>query len=227
MSNVSTAHDVIPFESGKTKPLSGQRLAKVIAKPGKRKADTDGLTQSMAVSIPLFSLDQITAAIPNLTVQIQELIEDAQDKIIREAVEEGKRVILDSEISIDAVVSFLNAVSKGNRLTKEIVQQWFVDSYAEHFMSFYCSVNKWDVESLSVDQANVLEQKSNAVRDIYASLASGKTRLSKPVCLSLTKFWNHITNGDTDDTKVDARMISFQNRIAKMLEEDTADALGF
>ena len=122
MSNVSTNHSVVPFIAGETKPLSGQRLAKV---GYKKTAQVPNPPKSIAVSLPVLRDDDIVANIHKILPLVREACENVQDKIIRslyESREYNLDRVADSEIDFDQIAAFVTAEQSGGRLTKEYLE---------------------------------------------------------------------------------------------------------
>ena len=59
------------------------------------------------------------------------MVENAQDGVIRSLYESSDgslSAVSDADISIDAIIGFLEAESTGGRLTKEFIEAWFATS---------------------------------------------------------------------------------------------------
>jgi hypothetical protein len=85
MSNISNRHNVQKLDKA-SKALSGQRMARVIAKKNKDgQYESVNLTESKFVSLPViegFTQEQLKA----LTPHIMGLVNDAQDAIVRDEI---------------------------------------------------------------------------------------------------------------------------------------------
>ena len=128
MSNISNRHNVLAFVAGKSEPLSGQRLAKVGYKKTK---DVPNPPQSICVSIPQFTNEQILARAADFLPVIREAIHGLQDGIIRSLYESRNHSITefssvsDDEISLDACIAFAESERNGGRITAEFLKSWF------------------------------------------------------------------------------------------------------
>jgi hypothetical protein len=177
MSNVSDRHTVVPFVSGETKALSGQRLAKVGYKDrGARKA----AYPSIAVSVPHVVSASIAEHLQSLLPHIGTLVENTQDAIIRSLYESSDGTlssVSDADISVRACINFLEAESNGSRLTADRIRSWF-DAELRENLSVYVA------EKLNIpNQADAtVQQKCNVYRDTFAAL-SGKTVFMQPATL--------------------------------------------
>lgn len=226
MSNVSNSHNVQKLEKN-SKALSGQRMARVIAKKGKNgEYENANLTESKFVSIPVIAEiapEQIKALMPHIVG----LICNAQDAIIRERIiTDGVTSIHENEIAIDKCIAYLDDEAKGNRVTGAYLQQWFIDSYYESAAEFVCVNAKFDPQNLSQEQIGVIEKKVNVLRDMFAGFASPRYKPEIPQCKAMMKFGEFLSVDNQD-----ARMQNFVEKAGKVKkereEEMSMDALGF
>jgi hypothetical protein len=226
MSNISNRHSVAKLEKN-SKALSGQRMARVIAKKNKEgQYESANLTESKFVSIPIvsaFTQEQLTA----LTPHIVGLVNDAQDALIRDAIiETGATSIEDSAISVDACIAYLDDAAKGNRVTGEYLAKWFTETYLEAAMQFVCAMSKFDADALTPDQEVVVMQKCNTLSSMFAGFASGKYSPDIPKCKGMIKFGEFVGVDNQD-----ARMQNFLSKAVKIKTEKelelNSDALGF
>lgn len=185
MSNVSTIHDLKPFKAG-DKALSGQRLAKVGYKSTKK---NPARFKSVAVSVPFILSASINEdhqkALQPYLIQI---LENAQDGIIRSLYESKDGTLTqvqDSEISIDACIGYLRAESEGNRLTAELIGQWFDSELSDSLMvvlaqklSFIPADADGEVE-LTEAQTAVVDKHLKIHKELFGSLAGGATILAE------------------------------------------------
>lgn len=215
MSNVSNRHTVTPFVSGESKPLSGQRLAKVGYKDrGGKKAKLP----SICVSIPMIeepSEDQMIRLLPH----IRTMLETAQDAVIRslyESSEGALKNVSDDEISIDACIAFLEAERNGSRLTKELIESWF-DSEVKDNLSVVIA-EKLGFEELNDTQAQVIDKHLKVYRDILSMLAGGRTVLEAKQLNACEKAIALAASEESDVAKkLQARIEAMKN--PKPLEE--------
>ena len=187
MSNISTRRNVLPFVAGESKPLSGQRLAKVGYK------QTAAMTQkgeiapkSICVSVPYFSGEQIRENLESLLPHIGNWLESVQDNVIR-GIYEGRKFSLDSvsdaDISVSQCVNFLEAESSGGRLTKEYLESWFAGNMSDGLyvliaskLGFVSDAQLADSENsidVTEDQDIVIHKHLNGYRSLLVGL-SGK-----------------------------------------------------
>lgn len=204
MSIISDRHLFVEFESGKSKPFDGQRLAKVgyKAKSGKK---------SQCVSIPKLSdgdVEVIHAAFP---LDIRKRVEDFQDGLIRALLESGKTEITSSEISAEQIRAFVEATSESNRLSGEVVSAWWKDTFADVALPVLS-------EKYGTDDAKILEQKSAAWRDAFVALC-GRSAITRE---RITNLQGMLEFADEDD----AIALRLNEKLATLVRElETMDAL--
>lgn len=228
MSNISNRHTFVNLEKN-TKPLTGQRLVRLIAKKNKEdRYENENLTHSLAVSVPPLSQEVIVENIEKLIPHITSYIESIQDVLIREyRISSGHDSIAESEFDIDHVIAHLESSVGGTRLSREYLSKWFEETYSEaaarfiaQSLSFPMSLNEW-----SPNQAEVVESKVNVLRDMFAGFAGARYSPSIPQCRAMSRFVSYLGED------ADPRLVSFGARaesIRKQKESEMSmDALGF
>lgn len=176
MSNISTNHSVIPFIAGETKPLSGQRLAKIGYKKTK---DQPNPPKSIAVSLPVLRDDDIVANIHKILPLVREACENVQDKIIRSLYESREYVlerVADSEIGFDQIAAFVTAEQSGGRLTKEYLESWFESNLRDNLTVVIA--DKLGFEELNETQLEVVGKHLAGYKGLIAAIGGNKTMLS-------------------------------------------------
>lgn len=176
MSVVSNRHNVNRFISGESKPLDGQRLAKVGYKTTAKQPNP---LPNVCVSIPQITVElDIPAYVPAFTAIVRSALENAQDGIIRSLYEssEGQlKSVSDAEISIAACIAFIEAENSGGRLTKEFLESWFDSTLAENLTVVIA--DKLGFEELNDEQMVVVGKHLNGYKGLISSLAGNKTML--------------------------------------------------
>lgn len=176
MSNISNQHTVIPFVAGETRPLTGQRLAKVGYKKTK---DQPNPPKSIAVSLPVLTDEDITTNIHKILPLIREACENVQDKIIRslyESREYNLDRVSDDEIGFDQIAAFVTAEQSGGRLTKEYLESWFESNLRDNLTVVIA--DKLGFDELNEPQLEVVEKHLAGYKGLIASLGGNKTMLS-------------------------------------------------
>jgi hypothetical protein len=217
MSVISNTHSFLEFNSGVSEALSGQRLAKVTYKTPKT---GEKVYKSICVSLPFVaevSNEQLVALQPH----IFKLIEDTQDKIIREAHESGKANVHDTDISVDACVEYLNAESVSGRLTKEGVVRWADDSGLADMLRMRFAEILGVSDTPTEIEAQKVEVQVKGYVDKFAALAGAKTYYAPDVASKLLKALEIGSVGDSIANK-------FQMRLQDMVAnpKNQADMLG-
>ena len=170
MSNVSNVHDVVVYDAKATKPFQGQRLAKVLYKTPK---DGSVKPDNKAVSIPVIN-DLAASELERLKPFIVAMVQDTQDAIVKELVETGATQVQDEQITVDCCIAWLATEAQGNRLTKEYIVEWFVDTLQD--LLTVAIADKLGVGDTPSDADTVkVEQMVSAYKGSFAMLAGGKT----------------------------------------------------
>jgi hypothetical protein len=219
MSNVSNAHDVIPFVAGKTAPLSNQRLAKV---GYKTTAKNPAKFASVAVSVPFLSSEAITENMDALIPYVRNMLEATQDSVIRSLYENasGKlSVVTDSDISIQACISYLESEAAGDRLKKEHIESWFDRVCKENCFTLIAEKLGYTNDVLTEEQIKTVDKHVKVYRDILSMLAGGRTILT-PVQIKSCKTVIEVSE---DDSGIGEKLVSRLNametpKVAEMLE---------
>lgn len=227
MSNITgltpANHSFVTLDKN-TAPLHGQRLVRLIAKSarGTNKPSNPNLAHSLAVSIPPVTMDEVVSHIDKLIPHVIGMVQDTQDKIIREyRIESGNDSVNQSLIDINAVIEYLDASSSGERVSKEYLQDWFISEYEDIAKQWINTIAGGSLSEL------VIEQKTNLMRDMIAGWASPKYSPNIPSLKAQIRFMSHCVDIDASDM----RMNGFLNKANTMLEkkenELNMDALGF
>jgi len=218
MSVISDRHSVVPFVSGESKALSGQRLAKIGYKTGKGK--TEAKFKSVCVSLPVIADDRIKEQIPLLMDSIRQLCEDTQDKIIR-GLYESRNGNLDSvsedDIGMIAIIGYLDSDNQGGRLTKEFLVEWFNANAMDNTAALIAEALKYG-DDLSEEQLKTIEKHVNGYREVIASLAGGKTMLNLKQIAGLRKVFDTIEPEDDTTIKLRKRIDKMEAELTKVNE---------
>jgi len=214
MSNISSIHSVTSYVSGKTKPLEGQRLAKVTYKVDKA---TGVKPPSRAVSIPITDWEQVEPYLGVLKNEFLGLVHSVQDKIVRTKIESGSVSISDDDIALSAVVSYLQAES--GRLTGDDIRAWFTESLKEPLMLAFASKLGIPEDSApSSDQETKLTVILKGYEDSFAKLASGAASFNSSQSANMIKALEFV---DSEDYL----RIRFTERLTKKSDNDLLMAL--
>lgn len=228
MSNITgltpANHAFVVLEKN-TNPLSGQRLVRLIAKSARGSAGGDknpNLTQSMAVSIPFVSTEAVVEMIDKLLPHVIGMVQDAQDKIIREhRIESGSNEINQRLIDVDAVIAYLDASAAGDRVSKEYLTEWFTDTYGVAVVEWIGVISGGGLAEV------VIDQKCAVMRDMIAGWSSPKYSPNIPALKAMIRFVSAMSESD----QADARLVAIGHKASAMLtkkeSELSTDALGF
>lgn len=220
MSNISNVHtfEILDKDS---KPLTGQRLIRLIAKSDRDgKYKSENLTSSMCVSVPYVREEDVVNVIDKLIPHVIALVQDTQDKLAREfRIQYGRNELPQSAIDMNAVITYLDENAAGDRVTKEYLQEWFISSYATVAAEWITAVAGGNVS------ADVVEKKVSVLCDMFSGWASPKYSPNIPQLRAMIRF------ADASDISTDSRMLTIREKCQKMLDkkesELSSDALGF
>lgn len=221
MSVVSNIHTITPLTKD-SKALSGQRLVRMIAKKTKSgEYESPNLIGSHCVSIPQVDENAVMDAIDKLFPHVLSMIRDTQDKMIREyRVSTGRNEIQDSDISVAKCVEWLDNNATSDRFTTEYLQEWFMSDYAEHAHAFIRKA----IDGCSDD---VLNAKTNVLRDMFAGYASGRYSPVIPMCKAMIRFTEYVDSIGVMDSKMAMFRDKTVDTLARKEAELSTDALGF
>jgi hypothetical protein len=226
--SISNRHTVVPFVAGKTSPMQDQRLAKVGYKTTeKQKAKFP----SIAVSVPVLALtaEDYNSAAP----YIASLFYAAQDGIIRSMYESSGgqlKEVSDDDISATACIAYMEAEAAGDRLKKESIELWFDVTMAEIITVAVAEKLKFDVTSeLSADQRKTIAPHVAAIREVFSTLAGGKTLLSAGKIRGCRMYLEFCDDGDETALRLTARLDAMEKRLADQAKKDAEllENLGF
>jgi hypothetical protein len=192
MSLTSTMHTVAPFVAGESKPLSGQRLARILFKSGAKKGDAQ--FPSVCVSLPQIDPEHVEANLSRLLPFIGDMLEGAQDRLIKSLyVNSGGTLahVTDSDVSVDALIAFLESESEGTRLTKEKAEQWFAATLADNVTVMLAEKNGLDMTDPRIVQSVA------GFKGLFGVLAGGKQILNTKQLDNLEKALALL--GESDD----------------------------
>lgn len=220
MSNVSNRHNVVPFVSGKSQPLTGQELVVCSFKQTAKmtKAGKKALP-SVCVSVP--ALPALTAEhFASLNDVVRDLLDGARRDIVSALYVKNQAIgsVSDEEIGIDACIEFLNT-STGGRLTSEALGTWFdstmVDIVTAAVIEKLCAIGQMNADQepqdrhLAIIASTVAQQ-----REYFCALASGVTKYEPAQCEGLCKLLAQV-EPDDDGAAIAARLTK---RLQKMAQ---------
>lgn len=183
MSTLTNTHTFLPFDSKTSKPYAGQRLVKVLYKTPKN--STEEKRQSVCVSIPQMNESLSDVQLVRLMPHIQNMLETVQDGICKDAHENKALAVTDAMLSVDAIIEYLDTEILGDRLTKEKVEAWFVDSGLRDSLAV-AFANKLGISDAPTQaEEKKLNQALAVYADKFASMAGGKTSFAPDVAIKL------------------------------------------
>lgn len=219
MSIISDTHSFNKLEKN-SKPLNGQRLVRLIAKGENKHVN---LSESLCVSVPRVTSEEVADVIDRLLPHIVGMVQDAQDKMIREyRIESGREAIQQSVIRMDEVVAWLDANAAGDRVTSEYLAEWFTEEYAEAAHQYIA--NAMGVDIVNGEVPEVVMQKTAVLRDMFTGWSSGKYSPNIPKLKAMIKFAESV---DELDGRMSGLIVKCRDMLTKKEAELASDALGF
>lgn len=214
MSVISSRHTVVKFVAGKSVAFENQRLAKVGYKSTKnQKAKFD----SVCASVPTIPEQVILDNSHRIVPYIKNLLEQAQDGIIRSLYETSGGLltsVADEEINIEAIIGYLSAESNGGRLTKELIADWFTEHVADNLT--VAVAEKLSFEELGETEMAVVKKQLRMFSELVQSLAGGKTILTQQQKLGCRKV---IELANVEGEKVSNQLIARLDAMDKKEEK--------
>lgn len=213
MSNVSNRHAVVPFVAGTSRPLTGQRLARAGFKlTEKMKAAGKTALPSVCASVPQIDPGAVHEYLRDLLPHIGNMLEKAQDEILRSKYESSGGVcsdITDEEISIPACIAFLNAENTGSRLSAETIGQWFDTALTDGLTVLIADKLGFDLST--PEQETTVAKHVKNHRDVLGMLA-GKNVILAPRQISAISNMLELAEEDTMHQKLSAKLTALTAR---------------
>lgn len=209
MSIISNIHTAQVYDPKTTKPFEGQRLVVTIAKKDKDGNYGPHLQQTQATSIPQLAMTQDDFALASVRDVATEYFKSVQNQIISDNIKSGKKEIRDSDLSISAIVDYLNSESAGDKWTTERIGQWFNDNLAIPFTE---KLIENGIDDSEINKKLIITSKR------FADTLASKARVPTMVAEKLTQVLELM--GDSDDSV-------YKKFYAKLNPPALIDALDF
>lgn len=206
---ISNRHPVNPFIAGKSAPMSEQRLARVGYKSS---AKNPAKYPNVCASVPMIA-ELTNEQIEALQDHIFTMLENAQDGIFRSLYEssDGKlECITDDDISVESCIAFLNAEAEGSRITKEMVEKWFVENVQDNLTVVIATKLGFNLDT--PEQENTVQKHINGYKALMAALSGGKTILTDVQIKGLQRALELSSVDDEIAGKLSKRLVTMQNK---------------
>lgn len=203
-------------------PIGNQRLVRLIAKANRDgKYASPHLQDSLCVSVPRVTQEQVVEHIDALIPYVIGMVQDVQDKIIREhRITTGSGDIHENLFSIGECIAHMEAASAGDRVSKEYLTEWFSSNYAPMAREWINSVAGGNLAE------SVIDAKCDVLMGMFTGFASPKYSPAIPHLRAMIRFAQSIS-----DDAADTRMAGYVEKAIAMLDkkekELSMDALGF
>lgn len=214
MSIISDRHSFVPFVSNgadKSKAMDSQRLLKVVFKG--RNGET--ARQSVCASVPAVDRTAVSAAIQQFLPYVMDLVVATQDAIGRQLVIAGNDTITTEQISTSAVLEYLAAQAKGDRITGADISEWFTSALEPILLVAFA--DKLGISDSPTDeQVETLQRMCAVYREKLAAMAGGRTAYPEVICVKLLKA---LELCDSDDVMADRLATKLQAMKQVSIEE--------
>lgn len=207
--SISNRHPVNLFVAGKSAAMSEQRLARVGYKSS---AKNPAKYPNVCASVPRLS-ELTNEQIEALQDHIFTMLETAQDGIFRSLYEssDGKlECITDDDISVESCIAFLNAEAEGSRITKEMVEKWFVENVQDNLTVVIAEKLGFDLST--PEQESTVQKHINGYKALMSALSGGKTILTDMQIKGLQRALEVSSVDDEIASKLSKRLVAMQNK---------------
>lgn len=220
MSTISNVHNIIAYTTGVTKPFSGQRLSTCTYKTDK----VSGIKpDSVCVSIPQVASAAVVASINEFIPHIIALCERTQDAIIRSVHEAKRTQVSDDELSVNAILAYLeedSAGGAGGRIKKEDAAKWFDQVIADP-LALALAQRLGASTDPTAEQSDKIESLLIDFKDKVSSLTAGNVKHSPDVIAVLRKAIAFAP----DDDVIAGKFIARLDVLARKVSVSIADSL--
>ena len=161
----------------------GTRVVKCLYKETKDKVTgkVKKVGENSYIKVPVghITVEVVEKELKTLAPIFVEYLRAEEDKIVKEAHKTGSIGFGVSFFSLNKIVEAIEAEHAGNRLTTEVVHAWFTEEVEE--LLLVAVSEKLGIDSLKPTDAelNKLQLISDAYKNKFGSLASGKTHYRK------------------------------------------------
>ena len=184
---------------------------------------SEHLMESMGMVIPKIKEDDVKEIVVALLPEIVGMIEEAQDKMLREIrVKEGVDTVNPSSVSLSAVVEWIHSQRAGAPMSAAYLEGWFADRWGADILGWLTSLG------ISGD---VAEEKKAKLCALWGKLGNKKSAQSLPIpaLKGMLRFADVMLESPTIDG--DSKSLALVEMCSALLEkkesELSMDALGF
>jgi len=216
MSNISNIHTATVYEPKVSKPFTGQRLIKIVAKADKSGNYGEHLQQTMCVSVPLLDVQAIRAYILESTAldaHIVGMLEDVQKSLITDKIKSGNKSVTSEELTISSLINYLDASGDSDKWDSNRIAQWFEDNIAESLAMRLLEVGNDD---------DTMARKLAVAQKRFAESLATKARISENVCVEINKMLDFASDKEATIFKRFYARVNPEKKVVNL-----EDSLGF
>jgi len=199
----------------------GYRVAKVMYKTNTKTGTIAG--ENSCVIVPVIESEVVTANMDRLTKHVINMLEAEQDKIVKGIHTSTDNEVVDrNAITLDAIITALEAESVSGRLNKEQIEQWFTAHVQDNLAILFA--DKLGCELTALDAPNSkLSLTVKVYKDMLSKLASNTTVYQPEQAEKLLQAVN-VTCED-EASKQDVVTIKLTDKLNKMIKPVNAEEL--
>jgi len=117
--------------------------------------------------------ENVQARLPEFMPYIVSYLQEQENQIVKELHKSGSVYLADSATGLDVILSKLEASGTGNRLNKEKIESWFIDSMQDSLSEAFSSKMGISAESSEAELAKLISVV-DTYKAKFSGLASGK-----------------------------------------------------
>ena len=197
----------------------GKRIAKVLYKApkvGEKAAGENSYLELAMISPEALKQPEMLASFAPHFISY---IESIQDVMVRKLHKNGVSRMSVSSFNLDAILEHLEEEGTSGRLSKEVIESWFVSEVEESLFSAFADKLGVVGDNVSEEQAEKLLLVCSAYKKKFVSVSSGRSRIPDSEIESLEKA---LQISGAKDSIVGARIVA---RLAKMKNATDDDLL--
>jgi hypothetical protein len=217
MSVISNIHTATIYTPKTSRALTDQRLVKIVAKADKSGNYGPHLQQTMCVSVPTISGKELSEFLESsnaLDSHIIAFLEDVQKSLITDKIKSGAgHSITSEELTIQALVNYLDSQGDSDKWDSSRIAQWFTDNIAESL----------GIMLIEKGHEDALEKLLSNAQKMFSDSLGSKSKIPTAYMEKINTMLTHASDKDSVIYK------RFYNRVnpEKNAEIDLEASLGF
>jgi len=188
--NVEVTYKFRPYDPQlPIEAMKGNRVVKCLYKENTATGKKAGENSYIQIPTAHISESVVIEQIQELAPYVVAFLQDAEDKVIKEAHKNKSIGFGASYFSLDKILAYLDEQGQGNRLNKERIEQWFKEEMRDNLIAAFAA--KMGIsETPSEEELDKLAACTTAYQNKFTALAGGKTLYREEECELLQKALN-------------------------------------